>query len=389
MADQPTTKPKISIACQGGGSQTAFTAGVLKTLFDNDIHHQRNIVGLSGTSGGALNAALAWYGLLKAAKGDKTPISKRIGDFWDELTAKEPAEILLDEMTMGALRGISEGMLPNYEISPSSSVTQWMQTALSAFLPRKRYTDFRGLLESHINFDEIPSLIEPTSPVLLVGAANVKRGNLKIFSSRAGEIGVEAVLASACIPTLFPAVQIGEDFFWDGLFAANPPVNPLVQYRYVGKENIPQEIWIIFINAITCDHIPTKPHEIVDRRNAMVGNVSLLQDLNMLGAFERAFRGGGLVLDVFKELGYPTDTWIKLRLIHMSKQTLDTLDYASKLSRAPEHIHRLMEDGARQARQLIENLSAPAYTCEEMGRILTGQTPGPAGPGGITMPARS
>ncbi len=53
------TKPRISIACQGGGSQTAFTAGVLKTLFDDDLHHRRDIVGLSGTSGGALNAALA------------------------------------------------------------------------------------------------------------------------------------------------------------------------------------------------------------------------------------------------------------------------------------------------------------------------------------------
>lgn len=286
------TKPKIAIACQGGGSQTAFTAGVLKTLFDNDIHHQRDIVGLSGTSGGALNAALAWYGLLKAAKGDKTPIGKRITDFWDDLMAKEPAERLLDDMTMGALRGVSDGMLPNYEISPSSPFMQWMQTALSAFLPRKQYTDFRGLLESHINFDEIPGLIEPTSPVLLVGAANVRRGNLKIFSSRAGEIGVEAILASACIPTLFPAVQIGDEFFWDGLFAANPPVNPLVQYRYVGKEHIPDEIWIIFINAITSDHIPTKPHDIVDRRNAMTGNVSLLQDLNLLGAFERAFSVG-------------------------------------------------------------------------------------------------
>ena len=63
-------KQKIAIACQGGGSQTAFTAGVLKALFDNNIHHDKQIVGLTGTSGGALNAALAWYGLLKAAQGD-------------------------------------------------------------------------------------------------------------------------------------------------------------------------------------------------------------------------------------------------------------------------------------------------------------------------------
>jgi hypothetical protein len=122
----------------------------------------------------------------------------------------------------------------------------------------------------------------------------------------------------------------------------------------------------------------TSTIRIVDRRNAMSGNVSLLQDLNLLGAFERAFKFGALALDVLKEFGYPTETWIKLRLIQMSKPMLDSLDYASKLSRAPEHIHRLIEDGSRQAQQLMDNLSAPALTCEEMGRLLTGQTPGPA-----------
>ncbi len=366
------TKKKIAIACQGGGSQTAFTAGVLKTLFDNDIHHQQCIVGLSGTSGGALNAALAWYGLLKAAKGDRTPIGRRIADFWDDLAAKEPVERLLDEVTMAELRGIAEGMLPNYEISPSSPLMQWMQSILSLYLPRKKFTDFRGLLEDHIRFDEIGSLIEPDSPVLLIGAANVKRGSLKIFSSRAGEITVEAVLASACIPTIFPAVQIGEDFYWDGLFSANPPVNPLLQHRYVGSANIPEEVWIVFINAITCENVPTKPHEIVDRRNEMIGNVSLLQDLAMLGAFERAFERGGLALDVWKEYGYDTEHWIRLRLIQMSKPVLDNLDYASKLSRAPEHIHRLMEDGAKQARRLLAGLSEPAYTVAEAARLLTG-----------------
>ena len=83
MKKQKTDETKVAIACQGGGSQTAFTAGVLKTLFDNDIHHKMRIMGLTGTSGGALNAALAWYGLLKTAKGDKTPIGNRINEIVD------------------------------------------------------------------------------------------------------------------------------------------------------------------------------------------------------------------------------------------------------------------------------------------------------------------
>ncbi len=113
-----TDKTKVAIACQGGGAQTAFTAGVLKTLFDNNIHHQYKIVGLTGTSGGALDAALAWYGMLKEAEGDKTPIGKRITDFWVELMAREPMEILLDEMTTGMLRKVARELYPRLKSAP-------------------------------------------------------------------------------------------------------------------------------------------------------------------------------------------------------------------------------------------------------------------------------
>jgi NTE family protein len=79
-------KKKIAIACQGGGSQTAFTAGVLKSFFENDLHQKHHIVSLTGTSGGGICAALAWYGLLKEAGGDNVPIQDRIMGFWYDLT---------------------------------------------------------------------------------------------------------------------------------------------------------------------------------------------------------------------------------------------------------------------------------------------------------------
>jgi NTE family protein len=73
---------KIAIACQGGGSQTAFTAGVLKAFFEHNVHRENQIVSLSGTSGGAVCATLAWYSLIKASKGDTTPVEQRLMDFW-------------------------------------------------------------------------------------------------------------------------------------------------------------------------------------------------------------------------------------------------------------------------------------------------------------------
>src|SRR4029079_10910978 len=80
-------RKRIAIACQGGGSQCAFVAGALKTLFGQHIHRRYDVVGLSGTSGGALTAALAWYGLLREAAGDHTPIEDRVLALWRDLTA--------------------------------------------------------------------------------------------------------------------------------------------------------------------------------------------------------------------------------------------------------------------------------------------------------------
>lgn len=366
-------KTKIAIACQGGGSQTAFTAGVLKALFDNNIHHEKQIVGLTGTSGGALNAALAWYGLLKTAIGDTKPIGQRIADFWEDLMAKEPLELFLDHTATDALRKVSEGTLPMFEISPSNPWMQWMQSALSKFLPRERFIDFKGLLEDHIDFNEIESLLKPESPVLLIGAANVKKGSLKIFSSHNHEFSVEAILASACIPNIFPAVRIGDDYYWDGLFSANPPVDELIQYRFMGKGNIPEEIWIILINPITCETVPTRPNEIVDRRNQMLGNVSVLQDLETLKIFERILARKGFVEEVWSDYGYSLDTWVKIRFVHMSKEVQESLDYPSKLSRDAGLIHRLMEDGERQGEKLLAGLSKPAHTVEEALQELSNE----------------
>ena len=103
---QQMDKTKVAIACQGGGSQTAFTAGVLKTIFDNNIHHQYKITGLTGTSGGALDAAM---------------------------------EILFYQTIMDHLRKISEGNLPFFEISPSNPWMQMMQSMISKFMPRERF----------------------------------------------------------------------------------------------------------------------------------------------------------------------------------------------------------------------------------------------------------
>ncbi len=350
-------KDKIAIACQGGGSQTAFTAGVLSAFFEREIHHKKQIVSLSGTSGGAVCAALAWYGLLKAAAGDPTPIQKRIKDFWEEIIAQLAPELYVDKLGAEMLRMIENGALPHLELSPVSALNQAFIAFLTSFLPRRFFTDLRAALEAHIAFEELPELVKPDSPVLLLGAADVLTGELKKFNSRAGEIRVEAILASAAIPTLFPAVEINGHYYWDGLFSDNPPVKELLRPLYVGGENVPDEIWVIQINPTAVESIPNSNSQIFDRRNQMEGNVSLQQSLEFVEFCNLLLREKAVSDEVLDRIGFTRRQPIAVRFVRMSPELQSTLDYVSKLSREPSHIHRMIEDGEQQGRAFLESLA--------------------------------
>jgi NTE family protein len=345
---------KIAIACQGGGSQTAFTAGVLKSFFDNDVHHKKEIVSLTGTSGGAVCAVLAWYGLLKSAQGDPTPVPDRLMAFWHDLSAQLPPEMSFETSVAEWLRMVDKGMWPRFEYSPASMLSQWMFSAASSFLPRPEFTNLRVILEKHINFAEFPKLIGPDSPILLVGAAEVLTGELKIFNSRACEIQVEAVLASAAVPSLFPAVQIGSHYYWDGLFSDNPPIKEVVRPRCVGADRIPDEIWIIQINPTACKTVPTTPGAIIDRRNQMVGNISLLQSVEFIKLINLFLEEKAFSEDVLSKFGISKRDPIEIHFIHMSEDLQDGLDYVSKLTREPSHIEQLIQDGERQGSAFLK-----------------------------------
>src|SRR5260370_28388008 len=99
-------KTRIAIACQGGGSQTAFTAGVLQGLFEAGVQDEFNIMSLSGTSGGAVCAALVWY----AIKRGERPVTKRLMAFWQDNTAQTPSERALNDLVVEWVRMVNRGM---------------------------------------------------------------------------------------------------------------------------------------------------------------------------------------------------------------------------------------------------------------------------------------
>ena len=355
-------KPRVAIACQGGGSQTAFTAGVLKALSESIVRDHFNIVSISGTSGGAICAFMIWY----AWKKREIPVWKRLVEFWIDNSAKTFRERMLNDLSINAIKWMGSGYLPQYNLSPSSPLMT-ISSQIATLGMRPEFSDFRRLLESHVDFQEVASWgPQPEPPILVLGASNVLTGRLHKFSSYVEPIRVEHLLASACVPTLFPAVRIDDGAYWDGLFSDNPPITSLTHVPVVGLPNIPNEIWVVKINPTEIDEVPALPKEISDRRNELAGNVSLfhgLREVERLNGFllARAFTEEFMTkVDVKEPIRIPKsfredpDQPYHIPMIEMSPELAKSLTYESKLDRSPEHISRLIQHGEDQGRRFVE-----------------------------------
>ena len=300
-------RKRVAIACQGGGSHTAFTAGVLRGLL-SETPDDVEIVALSGTSGGAVCATLAWDGILR---GDGERACAGLKSFWETMSAQEPWDQLMNQALTSVIRMRELSVLP--EVSPYHMPT-WAEER------------FREALCQHLDFEELRRLARlPDAPGLRIGAVEVTSGRFEVFTGE--ELCAECLLASAAIPELFRAIPVpGRGVYWDGLFSQNPPIRDLLRYS-------PHEIWVIQINPITRATVPTETHEISDRRNGLAGNLSLMQELVFIDAINRAIERGTL-----------SDP--KYRVIHVERIYLDrALHYRTKLDRDPAFLRDLMEYG--------------------------------------------
>ncbi len=292
---------------------------------------------------------------------------KRLLDFWEDNSAQTYQERLFNDTTIATLELVSKGKIPQYNLSPSSPMIKALFSLTTGGL-RRQFTDLKALLEAHVDFAEIASWgPQPTPPVLLLGACNILTGKLHKFNSYLEAIVVEHLLASACIPNVFPAVSIKEMAYWDGLFSDNPPIDRLIKHEFVGAGNIPNEIWVIKINPTTADKIPTESDDILNRRNELEGNVSLFQslrqveflnDLYLMGAFKEDFLAE---LDIREPFKIPKsflddlDKPYHIPMIEISEDLAKTLNYESKLDRCPDSINRLIADGEKQGKLFIES----------------------------------
>jgi NTE family protein len=343
-------RKRVAIACQGGGSHTAFTAGALKTLMRDDRH---KVVALSGTSGGAICAFLAWYALVEGGEsGAGERAAKLLDFFWGDNSAGEPFDWLLNEWTVWLNRLQGSSVLPS--VSPYSTPTSFWA-----------HEQLRKSLERHVDFDELgPSgelrtPMKSPAPMLLIGAVDVLSGRFRAFNSRRDRISSDTILASTALPTLFRAVRTDGGVYWDGLFSQNPPVRELPRVN-------PDEIWVIQIDPEKRDNEPKSMADILDRRNELAGNISLYQEIDFIKKInhlvdklgegedreEKRLRVPGKEGKEDREYRHIEVRWIELT---------EPLDFASKLDRNPDFVRRLMAGGERSAEAFLRRLErAPA-----------------------------
>lgn len=327
-ADGGKRERSVVIACQGGGSYTAFTTGVLRRLLGADELSGYQISGLSGTSGGAVCALLAWYALLDE---DPARAGQLLEQFWIDNSARGPAEMLVNNWMLWAGAWQNFGIVPP-AMSPYHSPTAVMGADL-----------FCQMLGRQVDFDRIEVDSAGKHPTLLIGAVDVLSGQFRTFNSRHDRITADTVLASAAIPSLFRAVRLEDGTYWDGLFSQNPPVRELLDAG-------PDELWVIQINPQQRDSEPTTLAEIAERRNELAGNLSLYQELAFIEKIDQLLETGQLGQGgKYKQ--------VAVRVIEMSRSSLPRGFAASKLNRDPLFIQNLMSHGEQQAEEFLAALA--------------------------------
>jgi NTE family protein len=340
MAARSPQQPrkKINLALQGGGAHGAFTWGVL----DHLLQDERLIIeGISGASAGALNAVMLADGL---ARGGRAEARKRLADFWRGASA--------DGNLPRLQRAVIDRLFSFFPFE-GSPVAAWLDV-LSQFLSPYDFNPLninplKELIEKFVDFDAIRRCTEPQ---LFISATNVTTGRLRVFAG--DKITADAVMASACLPTLFRAVEIDGAPYWDGGYMGNPAIFPF--FRATETE----DVLVVQINPRVRQVAPKSSQEILNRLNEITFNSSLLAE----------FRAIDFVRRLIDQKRLPRGTGPgQYRRINVHRIALDEafrkLTAASKLSSDYDFFVMLRNGGRRAARNFL------AAHFDDLGREAT------------------
>ncbi|OFX06277.1 MAG: alpha/beta hydrolase [Alphaproteobacteria bacterium RIFCSPHIGHO2_12_FULL_63_12] len=250
----------VNLALQGGGAHGAFGWGVLDRLLEED---GLSFDGVSATSAGAMNAALLAYGL---AAGGRDGAKSVLENFW--------RKIANTAMFSPLQPTLFDRMMHNHslEMSPAFMMMDIMTRVFSPYETNPfNYNPLRKTLEQIVDFERLRA----ESPIrIFLSATNVRQGKVRVFKN--DEITADAVLASACLPFMFQAVEIEGEPYWDGGYMGNPALFPLI---YECKSN---DIVVVHINPIMRSETPKTARDILNRINEISFNSSLMREMRAI-----------------------------------------------------------------------------------------------------------
>jgi NTE family protein len=263
---------KINLALQGGGAHGAFTWGVLDSLLADP---RIEIEGISGASAGAINAVMLADGL---ARGGPQEARKRLADLWRAVSSNGDLSELERTVTDRLL-----AFMP-FEGSPAQA---WFD-ALSRFWSPYDFNPLninplKDIVERFVDFDALRS---SGSRPLFVTATNVFTGRLRIFPRE--KVTAEVIMASACLPMVFQAVEIDGIPYWDGGYMGNPAIFPFFRSTHT------DDVVIVAINPLERDMTPHTQNEIMNRINEITFNSSLIAEYRAIDFVTRLIDQGRL-----------------------------------------------------------------------------------------------
>jgi NTE family protein len=315
----------VDLALQGGGAHGAFTWGVLDRLLEESW---LSFDGISGTSAGAMNAAVMASG---HARGGADGARAALEDFWKRVSEaarwsplrRGPLEMLtgqwtLDYSPMYLAAETASRLFSPYDLNPLGN------------------HPLRPILTDTVDFEALAA-----SPIkLFITATNVRTGRGRVF--RNAEITPDALLASGCLPTMFQAVEIDGEFYWDGGYSGNPTITPLV------RECASHDTILVQINPIVRAEVPRSARDIINRLNEVSFNAPLLKELRMMALLTRTAdpgQGEGAM-------------WANMRIHRIATDRVTELGASSKLITEWRFLSALRDEGRRTAGLFLDAHSA-------------------------------
>ena len=315
---------RINLALQGGGAHGAFSWGAIERLLeDEDIE----IAGISGTSAGAMNGAALKAGLVM---GGRAAAAENLAWLWGKVGGI--GDLRMANWMSAAFP--APGMVSRaIEYSLPYSVADAWTRMVSPYAWGPFYRNPLKEIADAFRYDAVCA---DTGPALFVSATNVRTGKVRVFSGH--EIGTDAILASACLPTVFQAVEIDGEAYWDGGYTGNPALFPLF------GAGLPDDIVIVNINPILRDEVPREAPEILNRINEISFNSSLLRELRAIHFVQRLIDEGRIAEGAMKRLN-----------IHMiaDDELMTKLSVATKQVPTPATLSAFYKAGREAAERFL------------------------------------